>query len=113
MTTTITRDEIHDETLAEVHADENATYAAARERSAVLDQLIDEHAASDPSRFRMLTGDRPTGPLHVGHYLGSLRNRVRLQDKGVETFVLVADYQVITDRDVVGEIGHHVHQLVL
>lgn len=117
MTTTSTRDEIHDEIqddmVDEVHADESATYAASRERSAVLDQLIDEHAASDPSRFRMLTGDRPTGPLHVGHYLGSLCNRVRLQDKGVETFVLVADYQVITDRDVVGEIGHHVHQLVL
>ena len=85
--------------------DESATYAAARDRSAVLDALIDEHAAEDPARFRMLTGDRPTGPLHIGHYLASLRNRVRLQDKGVETFVVIADYQVITDRDSVGEIG--------
>lgn len=93
--------------------DERATYAAARDRSLVLDSLIDEHAASDPARFRMLTGDRPTGPLHIGHYLGSLRNRVRLQDKGVESFVLIADYQVITDRDSVGEIGANVHGLVL
>lgn len=53
------------------------TYARARERSDLLDALIDEHAAENPERFRMLTGDRPTGPLHVGHYLASLRNRVR------------------------------------
>ncbi len=94
-------------------SDESVTYAAARERSRVLDALIDEHASSDPTRFRMLSGDRPTGPLHIGHYLASLRNRVRLQDKGVETFVLIADYQVITDRDSVGAIGDNVHGLVL
>ena len=92
---------------------ESATYAAALDRSRVLDALIDEHAADHPTRFRMLTGDRPTGPLHIGHYLASLRNRVRLQDKGVETFVVIADYQVITDRDSVGEIGANVHGLVL
>jgi tryptophanyl-tRNA synthetase len=92
---------------------ESATYAAALDRSRVLDALIDEQAAVDPTRFRMLTGDRPTGPLHIGHYLASLRNRVRLQDKGVETFVVIADYQVITDRDSVGEIGANVHGLVL
>jgi tryptophanyl-tRNA synthetase len=96
-----------------VHADETVTYATARERSAVLDALIDEQAAGDASRFRMLTGDRPTGPLHIGHYLASLRNRVRLQEKGVETFVVIADYQVITDRDSVGEIGANVQGLVL
>ncbi len=93
--------------------DESATYAAARDRSAILDALIDEHATEDPARFRMLTGDRPTGPLHIGHYLASLRNRVRLQDKGVETFVVIADYQVITDRDSVGEMGANVQGLVL
>jgi tryptophanyl-tRNA synthetase len=53
----------------------------------------------DSSAFRILTGDRPTGPLHIGHYFGTLQNRVRLQDLGVELFVLIADYQVITDRD--------------
>ncbi len=46
----------------------------------------------------MLTGDRPTGPLHLGHYFGSLRERVRLQDDPqVETFVLMADAQAYTD----------------
>jgi len=51
-----------------------------------------------PGSFRVLTGDRPTGPLHLGHYFGTLQNRVRLQDAGVDVLVLVADYQVITDR---------------
>ena len=53
---------------------------------------------SDPGSFRILTGDRPTGPLHVGHLFGTLENRVRLQKLGVELLVLIADYQTITDR---------------
>jgi tryptophanyl-tRNA synthetase len=48
---------------------------------------------------RVLTGDRPTGALHLGHYFGTLANRVRLQREGHEMFVVIADYQVITDRD--------------
>jgi tryptophanyl-tRNA synthetase len=55
-----------------------------------------------------MTGDRPTGNLHLGHYFGSLANRVRLQDAGVETLILVADYQVITDRDGTGPIRERV-----
>ena len=51
------------------------------------------------STTRVLTGDRPTGAMHLGHYFGTLENRVRLQARGVELFVLVADYQTITDRD--------------
>ncbi|HMA36615.1 MAG TPA: tryptophan--tRNA ligase [Chloroflexia bacterium] len=45
---------------------------------------------------RILTGDRPTGPLHLGHYVGSLANRVRLQHE-YETFILIADVQALTD----------------
>ncbi|OIO47172.1 MAG: tryptophan--tRNA ligase [Candidatus Tagabacteria bacterium CG10_big_fil_rev_8_21_14_0_10_40_13] len=45
---------------------------------------------------RILTGDRPTGSLHIGHYVGSLENRVRLQDE-YECFFIIADYQVLTD----------------
>ncbi len=45
---------------------------------------------------RILTGDRPTGKLHLGHYLGSLKNRVALQDE-FETFIMVADVQALTD----------------
>jgi tryptophanyl-tRNA synthetase len=62
---------------------------------------------------RVLTGDRPTGPLHLGHYFGSLRNRVRLQDDGAEVFVLVADYQVLTDRDTADHLDEYVYGLVL
>ena len=69
--------------------------AAALRRSAQIERRIGE----DPRSFRILTGDRPTGDLHLGHYFGTLRNRVRLQDAGAELFVLVADYQVLTDRD--------------
>src|SRR5215472_9598865 len=45
---------------------------------------------------RILTGDRPTGPLHLGHYVGSLQNRVRLQTE-YDTYVLIADVQALTD----------------
>lgn len=45
---------------------------------------------------RILTGDRPTGKLHIGHYFGSLQNRVRLQDD-FDTYILVADVQALTD----------------
>ena len=44
----------------------------------------------------VLTGDRTTGPLHVGHYAGSLRSRVQLQDSH-EQFLLLADAQALTD----------------
>ncbi|MFO7651764.1 MAG: tryptophan--tRNA ligase [bacterium] len=44
---------------------------------------------------RILTGDRPTGPLHLGHYVGSVRNRVRLQDE-YDEFVIIADVQALT-----------------
>jgi tryptophanyl-tRNA synthetase len=57
---------------------------------------------------RLLTGDRPTGRLHVGHYVGSLENRLRLQDE-YECFFIVADYHVLTTgiertRDIAGNI---------
>jgi tryptophanyl-tRNA synthetase len=45
---------------------------------------------------RILTGDRPTGPLHLGHYVGSLQNRVRLQYE-YDTYILIADIQALTD----------------
>ena len=47
----------------------------------------------------ILTGDRPTGRLHVGHYVGSLRERVRLQDSGEfdKVFIMIADAQALTD----------------
>lgn len=62
---------------------------------------------------RVLTGDRPTGRLHLGHYFGTLQNRVRLQRMGAELFVVVADYQVITDRDLADRLAEHTEGLVL
>lgn len=81
-------------------------------RATARSKEIEVQLSKDPSQFRMLTGDRPTGKLHIGHYFGSLANRVRLQDMGVETFLLVADYQVIYDRDGVSEIADNVHNAV-
>ena len=48
------------------------------------------------SKKIILTGDRPTGPLHLGHYIGSLQNRVKLQDE-YNQFILIADVQALTD----------------
>ena len=47
----------------------------------------------------ILTGDRPTGKLHLGHYVGSLRQRVELQDSGEfdEIYIMIADAQALTD----------------
>lgn len=50
------------------------------------------------SKKIILTGDRPTGKLHIGHYVGSLKNRVQLQNTGdYETFIMIADMQALTD----------------
>ena len=48
------------------------------------------------NKKRILTGDRPTGRLHIGHYVGSLINRIKLQDE-YDCFFIIADYQVLTD----------------
>ncbi|GAA2295790.1 tryptophan--tRNA ligase [Streptomyces kunmingensis] len=88
---------------------ESPGISGAQLRSAELEREI----RKEPGRYRVLTGDRPTGRLHLGHYFGTLHNRVRLQDLGVETFVLIADYQVLTDRDIAENLTEHVEELVL
>jgi tryptophanyl-tRNA synthetase len=52
-----------------------------------------------PKEKIILTGDRPTGRLHIGHYVGSLRRRVELQNSGQfdKIFVFEADAQALTD----------------
>jgi tryptophanyl-tRNA synthetase len=77
-----------------------------------MSQKLEAAFVEDPSRFRVLTGDRPTGPLHLGHYFGTLLNRVRLQDLGVPTMILIADYQTITDRDSPASLPADVEELV-
>jgi tryptophanyl-tRNA synthetase len=50
------------------------------------------------NKLTILTGDRPTGPLHLGHYVGSLQNRVSLQNQGeYQQYILIADTQALTD----------------
>ena len=67
----------------------------------------------NPQNYTMLTGDRPTGRLHLGHYFGTLKGRVELQNKGCRTNVLIADYQVITDRDTTDQIQDNVYNMVM
>ncbi|MER5275322.1 tryptophan--tRNA ligase [Streptomyces sp. NPDC002809] len=85
--------------MTTTHADDTAT--------------LDERIHRDPAAFRVLTGDRPTGALHLGHYFGTLHNRVRLQDLGVETFIVIPDYQVLTDRDVAERLAATMEGLLL
>ena len=50
------------------------------------------------NKKRIVTGDRPTGRLHIGHYFGSLKNRVKMQESGeYDPYILVADVQALTD----------------
>lgn len=50
------------------------------------------------TKKRILTGDRPTGAIHLGHYVGSIQNRVKLQNEGNEVFSIISDFQYLTDR---------------
>ena len=85
------------------------SYEAALRRS---NQIRDDLGAN-PDRYRMLTGDRPTGRLHLGHYFGTIKERVRLQDLGVSTSIIIADYQVITDRDTTEHVRDNVYNMVM
>ena len=91
---------------------ESATSEASLEHARGVSAKIEAAIDADPSEFRVLTGARPTGHLHIGHYFGALRNWVKLQQRGVETWLLIADYQVITDRDSVGPMRERVYSLL-
>ena len=67
----------------------------------------------NPGKYCMLTGDRPTGRLHLGHYFGTLKGRVDLQNRGIHTNIVIADYQVITDRDTTDNIADNVYNIVI
>ena len=60
----------------------------------------------------MLTGDRPTGQLHLGHLFGTLLNRVRLQEQGIDLMLVIPDSQTITDRDSPASLPKDVEELV-
>ena len=85
------------------------SYEAALRRS----NEVHEELKVNPGKYTMLTGDRPTGRLHLGHYFGTLVDRVRLQEMGVRTNIIIADYQVITDRDTTKNIQDNVFNMVV
>ena len=85
------------------------SYEVALRRSQQIQADLEVH----PEAYTMLTGDRPTGRLHLGHYFGTLVERVRLQEKGIKTNIIVADYQVITDRDTTEHIADNVYNMVI
>lgn len=64
------------------------------------------------TKKRILTGDRPTGKMHIGHLIGSLRNRVKLQDE-YEQFVMIANVQALTDNfDNPGKVKESIMELL-
>ena len=85
------------------------SYEAAVERSKKLEADLLVH----PEKYKVLTGDRPTGRLHIGHLFGSLQNRVRLFKMKVPTYIVIADYQVLTDHDAYDQISQNTKQLVI
>lgn len=86
---------------------------ASLERAVERSGLLEKDLYKNPKKYRVLTGDRPTGNLHIGHYFGSILNRVKLQNLGVESYILIADYQVLTDRDIFKDISKYVYELAL
>ena len=88
---------------------ESATFQEASRRS----QAIWEDLPKHPGKYRVLTRERPTGSLHIGHLFGTLANRVRIQNLGATTFIVIADYQVLTDRDTAEAVGANVHEVIL
>ncbi|MEX2028573.1 MAG: tryptophan--tRNA ligase [Candidatus Curtissbacteria bacterium] len=75
--------------------------------------MIDYKGGKGINMNRILTGDRPTGRLHLGHYVGTLKNRVKLQDE-YECFFIIADLHTLTTRpEKTGELKENIHELVL
>jgi tryptophanyl-tRNA synthetase len=88
---------------------ESATFKESARRS----QALWADLPKNPAKYRVLTGERPTGPLHIGHLFGTVANRVRIQNLGVTTFIVIADYQVLTDRDTADAVGQNVREVIL
>ena len=90
-------------------AEYSDTFLASKKRSDDIRADLPQH----PEKYTMLTGDRPTGRLHLGHYFGSIQHRVEYQNLGIQCYVLIADYQVITDRDTTEHIQDNVYNMVM
>jgi tryptophanyl-tRNA synthetase len=97
----------------EINADDVETESATFKEAARRSQALWEDLPRNPGKYRVLTGERPTGPLHIGHLFGTIANRVRIQNLGATTFIVIADYQVLTDRDTADAVGSNVHEAIL
>jgi tryptophanyl-tRNA synthetase len=78
-------------------------------------QQIIEPGVTMNEKKRILTGDRPTGKLHLGHYVGSLTNRVQLQDE-YECYFIIADLHMLTtkpDKDAIFALRTNIYEMVL
>ena len=98
------------ENMSQADAPATDTPASEDDRTALIAR--EQDVLTHPERYRILTGDRPTGSLHLGHYLGTLQRRVQLQDAGVPTVLVIADFQVITDREDPGDIRRNVYEIL-
>lgn len=97
----------------EVNAEDVEQESATFQESARRSQTLWDDLPRTPAKYRVLTGERPTGPLHIGHLFGTVANRVRIQDLGATTFIVIADYQVLTDRDTADAVSANVHEAIL
>ncbi len=83
--------------------------------TSVATQPTPQTTAPAVPKKRLLTGDRPTGKLHLGHYVGSLRNRVALQDD-YDAYFLIADLHTLTTKPTkedIARIPEHIREMVL
>ncbi|HEX4335245.1 MAG TPA: tryptophan--tRNA ligase [Polyangiaceae bacterium] len=97
----------------EVNAEDVELASATFKESVRRSQLLWADIPRNPAKYRVLTGDRPTGALHIGHLFGTVANRVHIQNLGATTFIVIADYQVLTDRDTADSVGANVRELLL
>lgn len=91
---------------------EGASYSVSEKKS---EEILFNIQHRNPENYVAISGDRPTGPLHLGHYFGVLRNRIMLQELNVKLFILIADYQFYTDRKLVdiNAIGYNIVEILL
>ena len=104
-----TRQKKQEQRKKDLHMPNEGSFEVAKKRS---DEIRADFKVN-PQKYIMLTGDRPTGRLHLGHYFGTLQGRVKLQDAGIKTNVIIADYQVITDRDSTEHIADNVYNMLI
>ena len=80
-----------------------------------VEQSVPAGLSAKIMKKRILTGDRPTGKLHLGHFVGSHKNRVKLQDE-YECFFIIADYHTLTtapEKEKIAKLKENTRELVL